>query len=266
MRNWRKVVRMVPRYTSRFGLFHGIRIGLSTILPKVLPHGHLCAIRLPSAPHPLWLRARTSDVKVFHQVFVEGDHNVRLRRSPRVIVDAGANIGVSSVHFARTYPDATVVAVEPDPENYAMLLRNTAPFGNIRAIRGALWSHRTTVSLRNPSHEEWAVQVTAMTEPAGDAVQAYDLLSLLDAVGAGPVELLKVDIEGAETEVFGDPTQSWLQGLGVVMIEFHDYLRPGCRATVCAALAAHGYSESAQGEYSVFAAQGWTEGENADER
>src|SRR6266404_7744998 len=65
--------------------------------------------------HPVYLRIGTTDLTVYRQVFIERQYEHSLPISPKVIVDAGANIGLSAVFFANKYPDSLVFAVEPSP-------------------------------------------------------------------------------------------------------------------------------------------------------
>ena len=61
------------------------------------------------------------------------------RPAPRVVVDAGANIGLSTVFFANKFPQAKIVAIEPEPSNFAMLRDNVAPYPNVTPVQAALW-------------------------------------------------------------------------------------------------------------------------------
>ena len=91
------------------------------------------------------IRARTagtSDLDVFGQVF-SGDEYASVSDLENVsfVIDGGANVGYSAAYFLSCYPAATVVSIEPDPENAALLRRNLAPYGERSVvIEGALWS------------------------------------------------------------------------------------------------------------------------------
>jgi hypothetical protein len=89
----------------------------------------------PGAAHPVTVRLRTSDIPTYREVFLQQAYRLALQRPPSVIVDAGANIGLTSVYFALRYPAARIVAVEPEASNFALLTTNT------RIIRT---SHRCT--------------------------------------------------------------------------------------------------------------------------
>jgi hypothetical protein len=84
--------------------------------------------RSPRAKHPIYLRTLTSDIPVYTQVFKECQYNFELPSDPTVIIDAGANIGLASVFFATRYPEARIVSLEADSENFAHMRKNVAPF------------------------------------------------------------------------------------------------------------------------------------------
>src|SRR5215469_5945413 len=80
--------------------------------------------------HPLFVRLRTSDVEVYEDIILKKEYDYPTSFSPRTIVDVGANCGMTSVFYANRYPDATVVAVEPETSNYSALVRNTRAYAN----------------------------------------------------------------------------------------------------------------------------------------
>jgi hypothetical protein len=63
--------------------------------------------------HTLWSRVPSSDVPTYKKIFVDRECNFLMEPPPKAIIDAGANTGLASVHFANKYPDARTVAIEP---------------------------------------------------------------------------------------------------------------------------------------------------------
>ena len=78
--------------------------------------------------HPLWLRLRTTDVSVFEEIIVNSEYHFEYAGEPRTIVDAGANIGLTSVFFANRFPQARIFAIEPEAQNFEMLKKNTGAY------------------------------------------------------------------------------------------------------------------------------------------
>jgi FkbM family methyltransferase len=151
-----------------------------------------------------------------------------------VIIDAGANIGLTSIFFANEYPNARIIAIEPEASNFEMLQKNTAPYRNVEIINAALWGENRELNIFDPQEGHTAFR-TKSESPAGAAgpkkVQGVTLDRLMLELGIDFVDLLKIDIEGAELEVFADP-ERWIDRVGIIAIELHERLRPGCEASV----------------------------------
>lgn len=184
----------------------------------------------PGMEHAVFLRLRTSDILVYHFVLLSKEYRVDVSKfSPHTIIDAGANIGLASVYFAKRYPDAQVIAVEPEVTNYRAMLKNIAPYSNITPIQAALWKTDGTVNIGLPdsdTREKWAFSVTG----SNGTTRAMTLTTLLSTFGIQTLDLLKVDIEGAEKEVF--ETCDCINRIRAIVIETHDRLKPGCADAV----------------------------------
>ena len=186
--------------------------------------------------HPVHLRTRSTDVAVFLEIFTRCQYDVDLPFSPRFILDAGANVGLASVFFAGRYPDATILAVEPEPDNFELLQRNVAPWPHVIPVRAALWNKDRWIEVSPPdsatgAYGSWGF-VTHETSGTPN-VRAVTIRSLMCEHGVPAFDLAKVDIEGAESEIFEDA--DWLAGVRFLMIEFHERLRPGCSAPALSA-------------------------------
>ena len=119
------------------------------------------------------------------------------------IVDCGANIGIASLYFASAYPAARIYSVEADPENFAMLKLNTMSEPRIVPIHGCIVSEpQATVAFDNRG-PGWSCKVGQSDQISGQIeVTAITLDALLTNYSIVHVDLLKMDIEGAEREVF----------------------------------------------------------------
>lgn len=111
------------------------------------------------------------------------------------IIDAGANIGLESLRFRHNHPDARIVAIEPDIENFALLRRNCGDDPRIELFNLALWSGPATLALRQESNNE-AFQVTTEAG-AGPKVEALSIENILTRFDWPRIGILKLDIEGA---------------------------------------------------------------------
>jgi FkbM family methyltransferase len=146
-----------------------------------------------------------AELQVVDEVFLRGEYELALPGGPpAVIVDAGSNVGVSVLFFHARYPDALIVAVEPDQRTFERLRVNTDGMECVRSLNVALGSRDERRRFyRTP--ESWA---SSLRLPAGPfeeiEVQVRSLASLLDELGITTVDLLKLDIEGGEEEVLQD--------------------------------------------------------------
>jgi FkbM family methyltransferase len=174
---------------------------------------------------PVHLRVRTSDVSLYKSILLGAEYDPPVRLSPETIVDAGANCGMATLFFANKYPKARIIAVEPEPSNYSALLENTYGYPNVVPVKAALWKDDCELKIGTGSHfDKWAFQVS----DKGTAVNGVTLPSLMRAAGIQSIDLLKIDIEGAEAELFENP--DWLGSVKAMAVEFHEGLRPGCKA------------------------------------
>lgn len=187
--------------------------------------------------HPVFLRLRTTDVSLFEEIILNSEYFIELSRPPRTIVDAGANIGLTSVFFANTFPQARIIAIEPERSNFEMLKRNAARYSNILPVQGALWRENTVLSLSDPGKGHWGYQTREKRADDGaeGSVPGLTVDRLMKLYGLDCIDILKIDIEGAEKEVF-ETSASWIDKVGVIIVELHDRSKDGCSRSVHAAV------------------------------
>lgn len=185
-------------------------------------------ITVQGIAHPLWIRPRTSDLRVFDQIFIAENYHLPFAVPAQLILDLGANVGYASVYFARHYPDARIIAVEPESSNFRVLARNIEPYPNVIAIEAAIWPRAEQLAV-DKSGPEWGFRVTANGTSEMPSVKGITIDEVLARwSGGAPVDLLKIDIEGAEKELFSAPCDSWLARTRLIVIELHDQMVPGC--------------------------------------
>jgi FkbM family methyltransferase len=211
-------------------------------------------LRPKNSEFPIEMRAHTSDREVLGQVFIQREYEAAKLSQPKMILDLGANVGYSSAYFLSRYPTASVLAVEPDPGNYAACCRNLAPFGRrARTIQGAAWVECTRLLLDKGTYRDgrdWATQVrrpTQASESLAD-VDAYDVPTLIGLCHTPEIDLLKIDIERSELELFSRKTEDWLPRVRNLCIELHG---PECEAVFFRALLGYFYNLNHSGELTV---------------
>ncbi len=136
------------------------------------------------------------------------------------IIDGGANIGLSVIYFKRLYPKARIVAFEPDPKLFKMLRDNLKSFGyeDVALMCKALWSSETTLQFFAEGAD--AGRISRSDDQCSLAVPALRLREFLNV----PVAFLKLDIEGAETEVLRD-CADLLGNVERVFVEYHSFAK-----------------------------------------
>lgn len=189
-------------------------------------------VEVPGLIHPVYLRLRTTDIELSRTVLLEAQYEQSFSRCPRVIVDAGANIGLASVFYANEFPGAKIVAIEPERCNFDILKRNLRPYGNTFAIHAALWHRNEELQLLDTGAGSTAFQTCRPAKrQGGQLVRGITLRTLMEELGLLHVDLLKVDIEGSERMVFGSSSE-WIENVGIIAVEIHEGLQPGSTETV----------------------------------
>jgi FkbM family methyltransferase len=172
------------------------------------------------------LRAHTTDEGIFWQLFVLDDVPLPEIARPTVIVDCGAHIGCSVIRFAQRYPGARIIAIEASLVNYAILVENTAAYPNVTCVNGAIWGEKSRVWISGEEGGEWSFRVAS--EGAGESLPAFTLDDVMADFQLDHIDILKMDIEGSELNVFQSKALSWLGCTKIIIIELHDVIRPGC--------------------------------------
>lgn len=187
------------------------------------------------------LRPATADARTAFSTFWHQFHlppsEVTMPAEP-VLLDLGANNGLTAAHLAARYPKARVIAVELDVRNVEIARRNTQHWADrCRIIHAAVWYENGEVSYMYSEGAEDGYGIDEVHPQGGEmvTVRSCSIESLLREAGDPPVvDYVKMDIEGAEREVLRrDP--SWLARVRSLKIELHDYTHDECIADLEAA-------------------------------
>ena len=241
---WRRIHQglwVLDRLISTFGarglsMFCRLYVGRAGKVGRViLPNGHR-----------LFIRKWTSDASVFLQMFVDREwdftpfpqsalvmnkyRDILSRGRRPVIIDCGANTGLSSVFLAQLFPEAEIVSLEPSTDNFRILSQNAELFPSITPIRCGVWDRSTHLKITNRTAKPWAYQ-TGECDPADpDAIPALTIPDIIEKVPDGELLIIKIDVEGAEEAIFRSNTD-WVIKTPLIMIELHDWIFPQRRTS-----------------------------------
>jgi len=172
--------------------------------------------------HPIVIRVNSSDIYPAIQIFLGQEYKFSCKSDPKTVVDAGANIGLTSVIFANRFPKANILAIEPEQGNFEQAKRNLAPYPNVKVIHAALWCNSDGIRLVDPGLGEWGFQTTSATGASDDIlVKSLTVSDIINENDWGHIDILKMDIEGAEVEVLSE-SRSWIEKIGLMITELHD--------------------------------------------
>ena len=136
---------------------------------------------------------------------------------PEFVVDAGAYIGDFTALLLSTFPEAKLVALEPQPDAYSLAEENAARYGTrATALNVAAWNVDGIVGL-----EGHGVTARVGSTVAAAGTMAMSLATVVERAAFPRIDLLKCDIEGAESVVFGAGSQRWLSFTRQVLVELH---------------------------------------------
>lgn len=208
--------------------------------------GTTYVLRTRASKFPLHCRLNSSDPYVFYQVFMEHEYAVlQDLKNVRLIIDCGANVGYSAAYFLTLYPEAKLIAIEPDSANFAILERNLKPYGDrVQLHMAGIWSHPTGLTVCRGTYRdgaEWSTQVRASLPGETPDVEAIDIATLLRASGHEQIDMLKIDIEGSEVVIFRDNYAEWLDRTRNMAVEIHD---DECERVFQAAIAGYPFAVS----------------------
>lgn len=208
--------------------------------------------------HPVFLRSHSSDQLVFWQILAERQYSVVTEQTQRgLVVDCGANIGLASAWFLSCFPECHVVSIEPDADNFRQLEKNMSPYGSrCTPMHAAVWTSSVELTMQHESSgagREWGRKFTSSEGRNEQSVKGIEIASILERSRYDRISLLKIDIEGAEAEIFSDPRcHQWLSKTDLLAIELHDNSVFGnCYEAFDEAISHHRHERFVEGELTI---------------
>lgn len=215
-----KQIKLLYKFWISFGLIKG------TILFSKFKIGDIKSIKLPNIKYSISLRKQTSDIQVFHQIFLNREYDIKFN-STDVIIDAGANIGLFTIAMKNRYPESTIICLEPDVENYSVLTQNVSHYEGIFCQNCGLWSTDTKLKVFD-KYGHGKMGIVVEEDNVYGNVQGISLESILKKYSIQTIDVLKVDIETSEIQLFSNGYQQWLPKVKTIVIELHDWMGVEC--------------------------------------
>jgi FkbM family methyltransferase len=170
------------------------------------------------------LRTYNGDLFVFHEIFLSKCYWIPphwlAEGEVKTVVDLGAHLGFTTLFFSQYFPAAHYVCIEPNPANVALLRQNVVALRqNVHVVEGAVGG-AASVQQFDTTGASWQGRLIA-GQGDGHAVRCLNIPEIQAMTGFSRIDLLKVDIEGAERLLFHS-SPDWLKQVKVIVIELHD--------------------------------------------
>jgi FkbM family methyltransferase len=212
-------------------------------------------IRLKGLAHPFSTNPTFEDKYSIIEIFLLREYDIDLPQSADehlFIVDGGANIGLTSLFFANKYPNARIISLEPEKNNFQMLQKNSLPYSNIIPLNKAIWHKNQNIEVKDHGWGSRGFVIEEVDKPGEASIPAVSIAGLLEEYNAQTIDILKLDIEGSEKEVFESGYREWLPSVKCLMIELHDRMKNGSSRAVFKAISEFNFSCYIKGDILVF--------------
>lgn len=136
--------------------------------------------------------------------------------NPKVIVDLGAHVGFTSIYYSLIYESAIIFSIEASKKNYEFLSYNTKSFENIYTLQKVIYSKEGYVKF----NEDNVFSYNNKINDSGKPTECITMNALMKYFEIEKIDLLKIDIEGAEAEIL-NTNNNWLNKVDNIIIELH---------------------------------------------
>lgn len=204
-----------------------------------------------------FIKKDSSDSRVFEQIILNEEYKTVLdeikKRNIKVetILDLGANIGLSSIYLFAHLSPSKIIALEPSNSTCNRLERNVEHIASIKCIQKGIWSKNTFLKpdLSFRDGEDWSFRLVEDNEKSEDGIEVTTINQLCKDENIRVLDLVKMDIEGGEAEVFQNGELDWLDKTNIIALEIHDEFE--CRTDIERKLVEHGFDIFHSGELTI---------------
>ena len=212
------------RIALKYGLLTAIKISLNINSKRDIK------LYLKDIAHPITLRGIKNDMLAFYEVFVLEGYKLKLNFEPSVIIDGGANIGLTTIFYKQKFPNAKIITVEPDKSNFEALERNLKFYSNVFNINAGLWYKNSFIKIVDKYGFGKSGMVTEEYEKdindgdKNNILKTITIDEIVNDFNIQRIDILKLDIETSEKYLFSENYYNWLSITKVVIIELHEWI------------------------------------------
>lgn len=162
-----------------------------------------------------------SFLAMYKEIFINEIYKFEVKKANPLIIDGGANIGLATIYFKTLYPGAKILAFEPDPDIFKIMKNNIEAFGfkNIVLEQKGLWNENTKLTFNHEGADSGSFNNNSHNFNSTKKIGVISLKSILKS----RIDLLKLDIEGAETIVLQDIKDD-LKFVDRIFVEYHSFV------------------------------------------
>lgn len=172
----------------------------------------------------IYLRTYSGDIDIFYEIFWKKVYSFSSTGTPRFIIDIGANVGLATLYFLKEFPGCKIICVEPDPANVETLKKNLElqiKKQQVKVYEAAISNNDGNMFLNSP---QLKYNSKLLADDNNDemnlSVKVLSMNNFLKENSIEQTDILKIDIEGSEVELFSADV-SWLSIVKEVVIETH---------------------------------------------
>jgi len=205
------------------------------------------------------LEQSSSDSQVYEQIFMQEEYRAVLEAVAeygipmKTMIDAGANVGFTTLYFKDQFHDLRVIAMERSPDVFKKLKRNVLnnQLKNVFLCPKGLWSSSARLKADRTFRDgqDWSFRIVEANESERADIETLSTNDLIELNELVNIDFLKIDIEGSEKQLFESESLSWLDITRVLAIEIHDEFN--CRDDIEGKLREKGFRLSRSGELTV---------------
>ena len=238
-------LKYIPTYINLLGPIQWYKFYKAHISKKMFK------FQLKGYKFPIYLRGKTTDTQVFKQVFLEKEYKYKYDFPTNNIIDCGANVGYTTLFFANKFPKAKIIGIEPETSNLKMMEKNCKNYKNITILKGGVWSKTSELTISNKNAHHWSFQVKEVPKGKGE-FKGYSLNDIMKKYKLESIDILKMDIEGSEKEIFKNNYEQWLSKTKLGFVEVHERHAKGVTKIVNNRLNQYKYKTKVSGDKLVF--------------